>query len=78
MLSDRSFEESGSALSDAAAIASLGMIGYLIIKILTSMVFQTTNPLWNWAAWGVFALFLLIALVYFLLHRPRVRVKAHE
>jgi energy coupling factor transporter S component ThiW len=78
MLSDRSFEESGSALSDAAAIASLGMIGYLIIKILTSMVFQTTNPLWNWAAWGVIALFLLIALVYFLLHRPRVRVKAHE
>ena len=78
MLSDRSFEEGGGALSNAAAIAALGIIGYLIIKILTSMVFQTTDPRWNWAAWGVIALFLAIALVYFLLHRPGEAVKTHE
>ena len=77
-LSDRSFEEGNSALSNAAAIAALGVIGYLLIKILAGMVFRTANPLWNWAAWGVVAFFLVAALVYFILHQSGRGVGVHE
>lgn len=77
MLSDRSFEEGSSVLSNAAAIAALGVIGYLLIKILTGMVFRTADPLWNWIAWGVIVLFLAAALIYFLLHPSGKQVKPH-
>ena len=78
MLSDRSFEEGSSVLSNAAAIAALGVIGYLIIKILTGMVFQTAGPLWNWAAWGMIAIFVVMALVYYLLYAQRKGAEAGE
>ena len=78
MLSHRSYEGGSTALSNAAAIAALGVIGYLVIRILAGMVFQTADPWWNWAAWGVIALSLAAALAYFLLHRPGERIGAHE
>ena len=78
MLSDRSFEEGSSPLSNAIAIAALGVIGYLIIKILTGMVFQTAGPLWNWAAWGMIAIFVVMALVYYLLYAQRKGAEAGE
>nr|WP_130869305.1 energy coupling factor transporter S component ThiW [Intestinimonas massiliensis (ex Afouda et al. 2020)] len=78
MLSDRSFEEGSSPLSNAAAIAALGMIVYLVIKILTGMVFPTAGPLWNWAAWGAVLLFAAIALVYYLLQTRRKGAAARE
>jgi len=78
MLSDQSYEEGASALSNAAAIAALGVISYLIIKILTGMVFQLSGPLWNWVARGAVLLFAAAALVYFLLHQQRKQIKAHE
>ena len=78
MLSDQSYEEGASALSNAAAIAALGVISYLIIKILTGMVFQLSDPLWNWVACGAVLLFAAAALVYFLLHQQRKQIKAHE
>lgn len=78
MLSDQSFEEGSSPVSNAAAIAALGVIGYLIIKILTSMVFHTTDPLWNWVAWGTVLLAVVIALAYYLLHPQRKQMNVHE
>lgn len=78
MLSDQSFEEGSSLVSNAAAIAALGVIGYLIIKILTSMVFHTTDPLWNWVAWGAVLLAVVIALAYYLLHPQRKQMNVHE
>ena len=54
------------------------MIGYLIIKILTGMVFQTAGPLWNWAAWGMIAIFVVMALVYYLLYAQRKGAEAGE
>lgn len=78
MLSDQSFEERSTPLSNAAAIAALGVIGYLIIKILTGMVFQLTDPMWNWVAWGTVILFLAAGAVYFLLHQQRKRMEVHE
>ena len=76
MLSQRSYEEKTSVVSNTAAIAALGVIGYLVIKILTSVVFQLTDPLWNWAAWGFLGLFVVISLIYFLLHAQRKQVQA--
>ena len=67
----------GGTQTNAAAIAALGVIGYLLIKILTGMVFRTADPLWNWIAWGVIALFLAAALIYFLLHPSGKQVKPH-
>ena len=78
MLSDQSFEEGSSPVSNAAAIAALGVIGYLIIKILTSMVLHTTDPLWNWVAWGAVLLAVVIALAYYLLHPQRKQMNVHE
>ena len=49
---------------DSLAIASFGVICFVVIKILTG-IFNMTSPLWSWAAWAALLAFVLTALVYF-------------
>lgn len=77
MLCDQSYEEKVSPISNAAAIAALGAIGYLVIKILTGMVFQLSDPLWGWAANGCLVLFGATALIYFALNHQRKQESTH-
>lgn len=77
MLSGQSYEEGNGTLSSAAAILALGIIGWLIVKVLTGMVFQVSDPVWNWVAWALVALSLIAALIY-ALYQQKKGAKAHE
>lgn len=77
-LSDRSYQEEVTVYSNTAAIAALGVIGYLVIRILTSIVFKLADPLWNWVSIGFLILFLCLALIHFLVHQQRRLTNVHE
>lgn len=76
MLSDRSYDEQHSPLSNATVIAALGAICYLVLTVLSTMVLKTTSPFWNYAPVGAAALCLLVAVVYYLTARCRRDVHA--
>ncbi len=78
MLSDHSYEEKISAASNAAAIGALGVISYLVIKILTNMVFESSAAVWNWIANAAVILSVGIALVYLFLQHQRKKTTVHE
>lgn len=65
ILAVKSYEDKSGVLGNTATIASLGVICFMVIKILTG-VFKMTEPLWNHIAFGVLAMFLIASVIYFI------------
>lgn len=63
-LAVKSYEDKSGVAGNTATIASLGVICFMVIKILTG-VFKMTAPVWNYIAFAVLGVFLVSAIVYF-------------
>ena len=64
-LSDQSFEDRSSVLSNTVSIASFGVIAYMVIKILAG-IFNLTDVLWDFISYGAIVFFIITALIYFI------------
>lgn len=65
-LSNTSYDDKASVISNAACIAALGAIGYVVIEIPTG-IFDFISPLWHIVSRGIIAVCLGAATVYYLL-----------
>lgn len=63
-LAVKSYEDKSGIVGNTATIAALGVIFFMVIKILTG-VFKMTAPVWNYIAFAVLGVFLVSAIVYF-------------
>lgn len=64
MLAVQSYDDKSGVVSNTAAIASFGVICFLVIKILTG-IFNMNSPVWNYIAYAALAAFIIAAAVYF-------------
>ena len=63
-LAVKSYEDKSGVVGNTATIAALGVICFMVIKILTG-VFKVTAPVWNYIAFAVLGIFLVSSIVYF-------------
>ncbi len=64
MLASKSYMDKSNTLSDAISIAALGVIIFMVIKILTG-IFKMTAPVWSYLSWSALIIFIIIAVVYY-------------
>lgn len=64
----KSYDDKSGVLGNTATIASLGVICFMVIKILTG-VFNMTAPIWNYTAFTVLGLFIIASILYFILKK---------
>ncbi len=65
MLASESYTDNGSDTENAFTIAALGVILYLIIKILTG-IFHMASPIWSYIAYAALSIFIFIAILYYI------------
>ena len=75
-LGARVFDTPVSVAGEALAIASVGMIAWLAVKVAVGSFFHLSGPVAQALPWGVLCLFLVGAIGYFLLNRKEAAV--HE
>ncbi len=73
-LAVRSYEDKSGVVGNTATIAALGVICFMVIKILTG-VFKMTAPVWNYIAVGVLGIFLVMSVIYFVLKKIKEGIK---
>lgn len=67
-LAVKSYEDKSGILGNTATIAALGVISFMVIKILTG-VFKMTAPVWNYVALVVLGIFLIMSVIYFIVKK---------
>lgn len=70
MLQSPAYDDRSSALKNALSIAALGVIAYLVIKILTG-IFQITDPVWNYVSFGALGAFIPAGVAYFIIKKSK-------
>lgn len=75
-LGARVFDTPVSVAGEALAIAAVGMIAWLAVKVAVNSFFHLSGPVAEVLPWGVLCLFLAGSIVYFLLNRKEAAV--HE
>lgn len=63
-LGTQAYRDNSSIFSNAAAIASLGMIGFALVRIIAGIV-DNGSRAWSYAPYGVLGFFLLSGLIYY-------------
>ncbi len=71
MLTGKSYDDKSGVISNSASIAALGAIIYLVIKILTTMIFETSSPIWSYFENGAVIVCVVIAIVYYVMNRSK-------
>lgn len=64
------YEYRQSLLADSAAIAALGVILFLVIKILAG-IFKLTAPGWSYLAWALMAILVIAGAINFIAERKK-------
>lgn len=67
-LAVKSYEDKSGIVGNTVTIAALGVISFMVIKILTG-VFEMTAPIWNYTAFGVLAVFIVASIVYLIVKK---------
>lgn len=70
MLGEVSFGDKSSVLQNAASLAAFGVICYMVTKILAD-IFRIASPLFDYISYALLGIFIVIAVVYFLLKRKK-------
>ena len=70
MLSDSVYEDKISLFSNAACIAALGAILYVVIEIPTG-VFSLTSPVWHIVSKGCIAVSVTVAITYYAINKVK-------
>lgn len=76
-LGTQSYAESTSPLSSAAAIAALGVVLCIVVKVLDGAL-HPEAPAWGMVSNGIAAAGVLAALCYFVFQSVRKRTEAHD
>ena len=63
-LGSESYEDKSSLVGDAASIAALGVILYMVTEILTG-IFKMTSPVWTYISWTLLIGFVLAGIIYY-------------
>jgi len=64
-LASKCYNDKSGIVSDALSIASLGVICFMIIKILTG-IFKMTSPAWNYIAYLSVLIFIIASVIYYI------------
>lgn len=67
----QSYEYKSSIISNAASIAAFGVIGFLVIEILTG-IFKMTSPIWSYISFSALGIFIVTSLFYLIANKRKV------
>lgn len=70
MLASQSYADKGGVTSNAVAIAALGVICYLVIRILTG-IFHVQSAVWNYVSYIALGGFLIASVVYLIMNKGK-------
>ena len=70
MLASKAYADKGGVTSNAIAIAALGVICYLVIRILTG-IFEMSSPVWNTLSQAALILFIAAGVIYFIKNKGK-------
>lgn len=70
MLDSRCYTEQGSVISNAAAIAAMGAIFFVVVEIATELL-KCTSALWSYASYGALGVCVVFALLYLVCKRKK-------
>lgn len=70
MLASEAYADRGGVTSNAVALAALGVICYLVIRILTG-IFQMQSPVWNMVSLAALGAFIAAGIIYFLINKRK-------
>lgn len=66
MLGTKSYGDTDGILSNAAVIAAMGGIFFVVISVLASLL-NRTSPIWSYISYGSMGAFVLAAVIYFII-----------
>ncbi len=64
------YHDVSGTFGNAAAIAALGAVLWLVTQILTG-IFKLTSPVWEYVSYSLLALFLLVAVFYYIIKKRK-------
>lgn len=67
-IADKSYDDNSGIISNTATIAAIGVILYLIIKVLVS-IFELTSPVWNYLSIALIVGFAVAAIIYHVVNK---------
>lgn len=70
MLASESYADKGGVASNAVAIAALGVICYLVIRILTG-IFEMQSRAWNLVSLAALSGFVIAGVIYFIINKGK-------
>ncbi len=73
LLAVKSYNDKSGVAGNAATIAALGVIGYLVIEILTG-IFKMISPLWSCLSFTVPGVFIVAAIIYLITKRGSIKI----
>ncbi len=69
-IADKSYDDNSGIVSNTASIAAIGVIIYLVIRVLVS-VFELTSPIWSYISTTVIIGFSVVAIIYYLVNKSK-------
>ncbi len=69
-LDTQAYTTTASAASNAAAIASLGMIGFALVRVIAGIA-KTESPVWLYASYGILGFFVACGLIHYIINKSR-------
>ena len=73
-LMSKNYNDNSGIVGNAASIAALGVICFLVIEILTD-IFEIQSPVWSYLSWGALVFFIAAALLYFITKKAKKAVE---
>lgn len=71
MLGEKTYTDNSGFVSTGVAIASFGVICFMVIEILTG-IFKMTAPIWSYLSWSLLSIFIAVAVVYLIVEGRRI------
>ena len=71
-LGSQSYNDKSGLLGSAVTIGTLGVISFIVIKVLTG-IFEMTEPVWNYLAFGVMGAFIAAGICYYFVQKLKER-----
>lgn len=70
LLGSKIFESHENLVGNTISIGALGVIGFVFIGVLSSLL-NATSPIWKYAEYSIIAVFIVIAVVYFVINKVK-------
>lgn len=71
-LGSQSYDDRSGILGNAVTIGTLGVISFIVIKVLTGF-FELTDAVWNYLSFGVMGAFIVAGAIYYFVKKLKAR-----